>query len=160
APLMRTIDMNAIELLKQDHEKVKKLLEDISNTTERAFKKRAELLQKIALELQAHTTIEEEIFYPAFREAGERDELKMYHEATQGHRDVEGLVRPALLAPAPGTEEFCGRVKVLKELREHHNEEEEEEMSTQGRELLSEEGLTTLGKAMKEKKMEVMKAGG
>ena len=38
--------MNAIELLKQDHEKVKKLLEDISNTTERAFKKRAELLQK------------------------------------------------------------------------------------------------------------------
>ncbi|GGI91910.1 hemerythrin domain-containing protein [Halopseudomonas pertucinogena] len=150
--------MNAIELLKQDHEKVKKLLEDISNTTERAFKKRAELLQKIALELQAHTTIEEEIFYPAFREAGERDELKMYHEAKEEHRAVEALVLPDLLATDPGTVEFSGRVKVLKELLEHHIEEEEEEMFTQARELLSEEELTTLGKAMKEKKMEVMKA--
>ena len=150
--------MNAIDLLKQDHEKVKKLLEDISNTTERAFKKRAELLQKIALELQAHTTIEEEIFYPAFREAGERDELKMYHEAKEEHRAVEALVLPDLLATDPGTVEFAGRVKVLKELLEHHIEEEEEEMFTQARELLSEEELTTLGKAMKEKKMEVMKA--
>ena len=150
--------MNAIELLKQDHEKVKKLLEDISNTTERAFKKRAELLQKIALELQAHTTIEEEIFYPAFREAGERDELKMYHEAKEEHRAVEALVLPDLLATDPGTVEFSGRVKVLKELLEHHIEEEEEEMFRQARELLSEEELTTLGKAMKEKKMEVMKA--
>ena len=150
--------MNAIELLKQDHEKVKKLLEDLSNTTERAFKKRAELLQKIALELQAHTTIEEEIFYPAFREAGERDELKMYHEAKEEHRAVEALVLPDLLATDPGTVEFSGRVKVLKELLEHHIEEEEEEMFTQARELLSEEELTTLGKAMKEKKMEVMKA--
>lgn len=150
--------MNAIDLLKQDHEKVKKLLEDISNTTERAFKKRAELLQKIALELQAHTTIEEEIFYPAFREAGERDELKMYHEAKEEHRAVEALVLPDLLATDPGTVEFSGRVKVLKELLEHHIEEEEEEMFTQARELLSEEELTTLGKAMKEKKMEVMKA--
>lgn len=150
--------MNAIELLKQDHEKVKKLLEDLSNTTERAFKKRADLLQKIALELQAHTTIEEEIFYPAFREAGERDELKMYHEAKEEHRAVEALVLPDLLATDPGTVEFAGRVKVLKELLEHHIEEEEEEMFTQARELLSEEELTTLGKAMKEKKMEVMKA--
>ena len=155
---MRTININAIDLLKQDHEKVKKLLEDISNTTERAFKKRAELLQKIALELQAHTTIEEEIFYPAFREAGERDELKMYHEAKEEHRAVEALVLPDLLATDPGTVEFSGRVKVLKELLEHHIEEEEEEMFTQARELLSEEELTTLGKAMKEKKMEVMKA--
>ena len=52
--------MNAIELLKQDHEKVKKLLEEISDTTERAFKKRAELLSKIAMELEVHTTLEEE----------------------------------------------------------------------------------------------------
>lgn len=150
--------MNAIELLKQDHEKVKKLLEDISNTTERAFKKRAELLQKIALELQAHTTIEEEIFYPAFRDAGERDELKMYHEAKEEHRAVESLVLPDLLATDPGTVEFAGRVKVLRELLEHHIQEEEEEMFKQARELLSAEELAALGKEMKERKMEIMKA--
>lgn len=150
--------MNAIELLKQDHEKVKKLLEEISNTTDRAFKKRAELLEKIALELKAHTTIEEEIFYPAFREAGKREQLQMYHEAKEEHRAVDSLVLPDLLATDPGTVEFAGRVKVLRELLEHHIEEEEEEMFKQARELLSEEELTALGEAMKEKKMEVMKA--
>src|SRR5690606_6038874 len=92
AQLMRMIKMNAIELLKADHEVVKQLLEEISSTSERAFKKRAELLKKIEMELSVHTTIEEEDFYPAFKEAGAKEELKMYHEAKEEHRAVEALV--------------------------------------------------------------------
>lgn len=150
--------MNAIELLKQDHEKVKKLLEELGDTTERAVKKRAELLQKIALELQVHTTIEEEDFYPAFKQAGSKDELKMYHEAKEEHRAVEALVLPDLLSTDPGTVEFSGRLKVLKELLEHHIEEEEEEMFKDAQKLMSKEELTTLGKQMEEKKLKLMKA--
>lgn len=149
--------MNAIELLKQDHEKVKKLLEELSNTTERAVKKRTELLQKIALELQVHTTLEEEDFYPAFKQAGGKDEAKMYHEAKEEHRAVEALVLPDLLNTDPGTVEFSGRLKVLKELLEHHIEEEEEEMFKDAQKLLSKEELTTLGKQMEEKKQQLMK---
>jgi hypothetical protein len=62
--------MNAIDLLKDDHQKVLKLLEDISNTTERAVKKRTDLLAKIEAELAVHTTLEEEDFYPAYTAAG------------------------------------------------------------------------------------------
>lgn len=61
--------MNAIELLKHDHEVVKKLLTELSDTTERAVKKRTELLRRIELELTQHTAIEEEIFYPALPRA-------------------------------------------------------------------------------------------
>ena len=150
--------MNAIELLKQDHEKVKKLLEELSNTTERAVKKRTELLQKVALELEVHTTLEEEDFYPAFKQAGGKDEAKMYHEAKEEHRAVEALVLPDLLNTDPGTVEFSGRLKVLKELLEHHIEEEEEEMFKEAEKLMSSEELSTLGKQMEEKKVKLMKA--
>lgn len=149
--------MNAIDLLKQDHEKAKKLLEEISGTTERAVKKRAELLQKIALELEVHTTLEEEDFYPAFKKAGAKEEAKMYHEAKEEHRAVDSLVLPDLLSTDPGTVEFAGRIKVLKELVEHHIEEEEEEMFKDAQELLSAEQLEELGEQMKQKKLKLMK---
>jgi len=69
--------MNAIELLTQDHQLVKKLLEELSSTTERAVKKRAELLERIKQEVTIHTALEEEILYPAIKEAGGKEEGKM-----------------------------------------------------------------------------------
>ncbi len=150
--------MNAIELLKQDHEKVKKLLEDISDTTERAVKKRADLLNTIATELEIHTTLEEEIFYPAFKKAGSREELQMFHEAKEEHRAVEALVLPDLLNTDPGTVEFAGRLKVMKELLEHHIEEEEQEMFKNAKKLMSKQELDDLGKQMEERKQELMKS--
>lgn len=147
--------MNAIDLLKDDHQKVLKLLEDISNTTERAVKKRTDLLAKIQAELAVHTTLEEEDFYPAYKAAGGKSEATMYHEAVEEHRAVEKLVLPDLLATDPGTVQFSGRLKVLKEMLEHHIEEEEEEMFKEARELLSKDQLTTLGEQMvaKQKKL-------
>lgn len=144
--------MNAIELLKEDHQRVLKMLDEISNTTERAVKKRTELLAKIEAELKIHTTIEEEDFYPAYRDAGGKPAVKMYHEAVEEHRAVEALVLPDLLATDPGTLEFSGRVKVLKELLEHHIEEEESEMFKEASELLSPDELSLLGEQMEAKR--------
>ena len=117
--------MNAIELLIQDHETVKKLLEELSATTERAVKKRGELLARIEHELQVHTALEEQILYPAIKQAGGKEEEKMYYEAKEEHRTVDSLVLPDLLQTDTGTVEFAGRVKVMKELLEHHISEEE-----------------------------------
>ena len=70
--------MNAIRLLKEDHKKVRRLLAELEATTPRAYKKRTILLASIAREIEMHTTLEEEIFYPAFMEVGERvDDDKM-----------------------------------------------------------------------------------
>jgi len=64
--------VDAIQLLKADHKLVKGLLAELAETSTRATKKREELLHKIQVNLKAHTTIEEEIFYPAFKEAGKK----------------------------------------------------------------------------------------
>lgn len=145
--------MNAIDLLKADHEKVKDILSQLSESTERALKKRAELLARLEIEVSIHTRLEEEILYPAFKEAGSKEEDVMYYEAKEEHRTVDSLVLPDLKETDPGTPEFAGRVKVVKELLEHHIEEEESEMFPKAKQLLGKAKLDELGA-----QMEAMKA--
>ena len=147
--------MNAIELLIQDHQLVKKLLEELSSTTERAVKKRAELLERIKQEVSIHTALEEEILYPAIKQAGGKEEAKMYYEAKEEHRTVDSLVLPDLKRTRPDTVQFAGRVKVLKELLEHHIEEEEGELFPRARQLLDAAALKQLGQAMQQHKKEL-----
>jgi len=140
--------MNAIELLKKDHETVKELLSKLEDTTERAVQTRKKLLLKIEQELKIHTELEEQIFYPAFRRAGSKDDAVLAIEAKEEHRAVEALVLPDIKKTSPSTLEFAGRVKVLKELLEHHIEEEESEMFPQARELFDAKRLEEMGAQM------------
>lgn len=150
--------MDAIQLLKNDHKTVKALLEELTETTSRATKRRAALLAEIQTNLQAHTTIEEEIFYPAYRDAGSKEQAKMYFEALEEHRAAEDLVLPDLLNTAPDSDQFTGRAKVLKELIEHHIEEEEKEMFKQAKQLLDKSELQALGERMAERREELLGA--
>ena len=140
--------MNAIDLLEQDHVRVKDILGQLSESTERAIKKRTELIARLEMELSIHTRLEEEILYPAFKAAGGKEQEVMYYEAKEEHRTVDSLVLPDLKATDPGTPEFSGRVKVVKELLEHHLEEEETEMFPQAKKLLGKAELETLGGQM------------
>lgn len=140
--------MNAIDLLKADHEKVKSILAQLSSSTDRAVKKRTELLEKLELEITIHTQLEEDILYPAFKEAGGKEQDEMYYEAKEEHRTVDSLVLPDLKQTDPSTPEFAGRVKVVKELLEHHIEEEETEMFPQAKKLLGKAKLEDLGEQM------------
>lgn len=150
--------MNAIDLLIADHERVKGILSQLSESTERGVKKRTDLLAKLEMEITIHTKIEEEILYPAFKEAGGKEQDIMYYEAKEEHRTVDSLVLPDLKQTDPGTREFSGRVKVVKELLEHHIEEEESEMFPQAKKLLGKDKLEELGAQMEAMKAEYKKA--
>lgn len=148
--------MDAIQLLKEDHKKVRGLLGQLTDTTSRAEKTRTELLATIRKEIEVHTTIEEEIFYPAFREAAKNaEDREMFFEAIEEHHAAGDLVLPDLLGTEVTSDKFGGRAKVLKELIEHHADEEESDMFKRARELLSREQLETLGTRMQERKREL-----
>jgi hemerythrin-like domain-containing protein len=150
--------MDAIALLKEDHKKVKDMLEQLAGTTPRAAKKRTDLLRKIQLNLEVHTTIEEEIFYPAFKEAGSKSEdAKMYFEAMEEHRAAGDLVLPDLLQTQVDSEQFSGRAKVLKEMIEHHVKEEEKSMFPRAKKLFSRQELVELGEQMDMRRSELMR---
>ncbi len=149
--------MNAIDLLVNDHRTVKKLLEELSATTTRGVKTRESLVEKIGALLKAHTMIEEEIFYPAFKQAGDEDAAKMYFEAVEEHRAAGELVLPDLLETDADGESFAGRAKVLKELVEHHVQDEERDMFPKAKKLLDEDQLKELGEQMFKRKQELLK---
>src|SRR5437899_12727937 len=81
---------DGISLLKKDHAEVRRLLNKLNKTTTRDGEQRQKLLREIELSVKAHTTIEEEIFYPAFKETVRSDTgEKLYFEAVEEHHVVD-----------------------------------------------------------------------
>src|SRR6186713_1645906 len=122
--------MDAIALLKADHDKVKKLLNELETTTERGVKTRAELFSTIKGELTVHEIIEEEIFYPELKAHPKARDIVL--EGFQEHHVVD-LLMGELESLDVSDEAWGAKAKVMKENVEHHMEEEEGEMSKQAR---------------------------
>jgi hemerythrin superfamily protein len=113
--------MDALELLKEDHQKVKKLLEQAQQTEDK--KQQKQIFKEIKTELDTHARIEETIFYPAMEEY---EELKdMVLESLEEHKQVKTVLRE-MAKLSPSSERFKPKFKVLKDNVEHHAEEEEE----------------------------------
>ena len=139
---------DAIALLKQDHEKVRGLLGQFENAT---GARRQKLLTQIEKELKVHTTIEEEIFYPAYREAArKKEDKKLFFEAVEEHHVVD-MVMPEM-NDGSSPEELKAKAKVLKDLVEHHAEEEEKEMFPRARKAMEKDELRSLGEMMQRRK--------
>lgn len=148
----------AIDILKKDHEKVRELLKKLTDTTTRATKTRKDLLDQIETELTVHTTIEEEIFYPAMKKAAKNNEHRqLIAEAFEEHRAVDKLVLPDLKKSKVDSVQFGGRAKVLREMVEHHADEEEDDMFPLANKLLSKEQLHELGEKMMGRKQQLLR---
>jgi hemerythrin superfamily protein len=145
--------MDAIALLKEDHEKVKKLMDDLEKTTERGVKSRSELFSKLVTELKVHERIEEEIFYPAVRERAETKQVEeLIAESYEEHHFVD-IVAGEIAETPFEAEEWAAKFKVMKENVEHHAVEEEEgKLFPKVRRAFSQEELEELGARMLELK--------
>jgi hypothetical protein len=144
--------MNAFQLLKEDHQKVSGIFQQIEPTTERAEKTRTEQFAQLQQELDIHAQIEEAVFYPAIKQAAETREIVL--EGFEEHHVIKMLLKELESMPVD-TEQWTAKVKVLKENVEHHVEEEEEEMFQKARQVLSEEEINDLGARMGEMKKEL-----
>ena len=147
--------MDAIQLLKDDHEKMKKLLSEAEQTTEQAAKTREELFTTIKEELTVHETIEEEIFYPALKDHPKTKEIAL--EAYEEHHVVD-MVMAEIEGVAFDDETWAAKFKVMKENIEHHIEEEEKEMFKQARDAFEKQELEDLGARMTARKEQLLAA--
>ncbi|MFL5756203.1 MAG: hemerythrin domain-containing protein [Chloroflexota bacterium] len=141
--------MDALTLLKSDHDKVKKLLTELESTTERGVKRREELFATIKGELTVHEIIEEEIFYPELKSHPKAKDIVL--EAVEEHDVVNTLM--GQLEDLPVDDETWGpKAKVMKENIEHHIEEEEGEMFSKARQVFDKAELDDLGERMERRK--------
>jgi hypothetical protein len=111
--------LDAIALLKADHRKVEDLFEKFEAAKSAGAKK--SLAQEICTELCVHTMIEEEIFYPACKDAVEEDQMD---EAYVEHDGAKVMIAE-LLAGSPDDDFYDAKMKVLSEEIKHHVKEEE-----------------------------------
>jgi hemerythrin superfamily protein len=142
--------MDAIKLLKADHDKVKGLLNELESTTERGVKTRAELFSTIKGELTLHEIVEEEIFYPELKAHPKAEDIVL--EGYQEHHVVD-LLMGELEALDVSDETWGPKAIVMKENIEHHIEEEEGEMFPKARQVFDPAELDELGQRMEARKL-------
>ena len=137
------VQINALALLTQDHEKVRQLFEQAQQIRDNDEKK--EIFDQIDTELAVHAEIEETIFYPALEE---HDELReMVREAREEHEQVEQLLLEIEDLATEDTD-FSSQLTELEGTVEHHVAEEEEEMFPKVREIFDKVALEQLGKEL------------
>ena len=146
--------MDAIKLLKEDHQKVKKLFREYEELGDRAEKSKGKIAEQVFMELDVHARIEEEIFYPAVDAKADKDGKKLVNEANEEHHVVKMLISE-MQALQAGEDQFDAKFKVLTENVEHHIEEEETEMLPDAEKVLGDD-LEQLGEQMQARKNQLM----
>lgn len=146
---------DAIAVLKADHANVKALFEQYEQLGERAHATKQKLATRICLELTRHATAEEELFYPAVRDAIP-DCADQVDEALVEHGSAKDLIAQ-ILAMDESEQLYDASVKVLSELVAHHVGEEEGEIFPKVQD--SELDLVALGEAITQRKAQVSLPG-
>lgn len=148
----KTATPDAIKLLKDDHRQVEEWFDEFENTNSDA--KKQKLATNICMALRVHTQIEEEIFYPACREAGVEDD--MMDEADVEHDGAKRLIEE-IEAGGPGDDHWDAKVTVLGEMIKHHVKEEEQRDGMFAKAKQADLDLKELGAELKQRKDELMK---
>ncbi len=114
--------MDAIELLKQDHETVRELFAAIEAAA--GARDRADLFAELKRTLDVHERLEEDVFYPAARDAGE-EAAEIVNQSHEQHAEVDELIEE-MSALDESDEEWLDHLAALKEMVDHHVDIEED----------------------------------
>lgn len=151
---MNTESNDAISLLVKDHKDVKALFEQYEALTDRSKPSKKKIADQICHALTLHAQEEEEIFYPAVRDAIKDDDLM--DEAVVEHASAKDLIAQ-IQGMDPGDELYDAKVKVLSEQIDHHVREEEDDMFPKVRKTKLD--LVALGRQMSACKKQLELAG-
>lgn len=129
-PKPKRKSLNAIQLLQEDHEYVKKAFRAFEKMDHEDHEAMKGLVTQVCEALKVHTRVEEELFYPAARKAlGDED---LMNEAEIEHDSAKTLIR-RLERMKPDDPKYVATFKVLGEYVKHHVKEEESEMFPKAR---------------------------
>jgi len=146
---------DAIALLKADHRQVEEWFEQFEST--RSDDRKKKLAGQICQALEVHTQIEAEIFYPAFLEATEEEDI--HHEAEVEHDSAKKLIAE-IEGSGPDDEYYDAKVKVLSEMIKHHVNEEEQRGGMFAKARESDMDLKALGEQLAARKQGLMGEAG
>ncbi|TYP90767.1 hemerythrin domain-containing protein [Blastococcus xanthinilyticus] len=145
--------MKADEVLTAHHDVLRGLLRDLAETTADELERREQLRDRLLRELEIHTQIEDELFYPAVVDVSPL--LSLAHAE---HRQIDDQLA-TVMRTAPDDPEFVVEVRMLEKTLRHHTMEEEQRMFPQSH-ALGAERLEELGRQLEDRQRELTRSGG
>ncbi|HSP79927.1 MAG TPA: hemerythrin domain-containing protein [Myxococcaceae bacterium] len=138
--------MDAIKLIKQQHQELRELFEKFESSGRGARKSQGTLFVRIADRIAAHASMEEQLLYPRLYEESSDERLR---EAVEEHLVVKRLLAD-LLDMEPSDEQFRAKMKVLQESFFRHVKEEERSLLPEAKKLFPREELAAMGEKMEQ----------
>lgn len=145
--------MKADEVLSAHHDVLRGLLRDLAETADGQAERRSELRDRLLRELEIHTQIEDELFYPAVHEVS-----PLLSVAHAEHRQIDDQLATVMRMDVADPE-FVTEVRMLESTLRHHTMEEEERMFPQSH-ALGEDHLEQLGHQLAARQRELRESGG
>lgn len=141
------------KMLKQDHDKVKKILKELEDKTDRELASREELFTRLKQELIPHMEAEEKIFYPTLRnvQGPKKDILESIEEHHVGRMVLDELNGLSRNAP-----NWLAKLIVFKEIVEHHIEEEEDKIFDMAEDAIEDDQMSNIMRRFQEEKEKAM----
>jgi hemerythrin-like domain-containing protein len=153
APTKRSTQVeDASTLLTEDHRRVRKMFDDFKKLKSGDVEEKEDLVRKACAELKIHTTLEEEIFYPAARE--KLDDTSLIDEAEVEHASAKQLIGE-LEEMTPDEDLYDAKFTVLGEYVKHHVAEEETQIFPQAKKAKVD--MQALGKEIQQRKEELQR---
>ena len=146
--------MNVFDILKQDHQKVAGLFQQLEPAADDDT--RQQLFTQLKQELDLHAHVEETILYPALKEASQTREIIL--EAYEEHAEVKELLARIEQTPPADDAKWTDLVAELRHNVEHHVDEEESELFDAARDVLSGAQIDDITRRVQEAKQQGVKA--
>jgi hemerythrin-like domain-containing protein len=143
---------DVLSMLQEDHKRVLKLFKQFEKADREDGETMRSIVEQACAELELHAALEEEIFYPALREAIDEEDEEMMEEARVEHDTAKQLIAQ-LRALQPGNATYAAAFTVLGEYVKHHVEEEESEIFKQAKRAKLD--LQGLGEHLEERRAEL-----
>ena len=147
---------NVMGMLKKDHLEIHELFQVYKKTAENAFQTRSDVFAEMKQELERNMLLEEEIFYPAVKEASQESEVYvLVQHMLKEHDEIKELLRE-LVTLEPVEKEFDKKLRVLMGKVLDHIEGEEKELFLQARRVLAPEKVRELALQIEKRKKEII----
>lgn len=147
--------MSIYSYLKEDHEEIKSIMNDIADLGDEGSEERLSLFNHLKEKLILHSKAEEEAFYKPLKECGGEIEEEVEH-GKEEHEEAESLLQELTDSSLSGAA-WMQKFKKLKEAVEHHIQEEESDVFSDAQKVLSSQQAEAMEDEMRHEKQEVRK---
>jgi hemerythrin superfamily protein len=144
--------MDPIQMLVEDHQRVKQLFRRFEQSRDPSEKQ--QIAQQAFLELEVHSALEKQIFYPAVAQKGDKEDKDLVDHSYHDHAKTEQLIGELRSMPATDAR-YDARFRELIESVEEHAQEEEEQMFPDAQQKLGGD-MQRLGQEMTRLKQQMM----